>query len=34
MIISTPTSAMVPGISPISLRIMSPSDRASRRVEK
>ena len=31
---STPTPAMVPATGPISERIMSPSERASRRVER
>ena len=33
MIMSTPISAMVPAAGPISARIMSPSERPSRRVE-
>ncbi|MNE49446.1 hypothetical protein D3C80_1439650 [compost metagenome] len=33
MIISTPTWAMMPGMGPISVRTMSPSERPSRRVD-
>ena len=33
MIIRTPTWAMMPGIFPISVRIMSPKDLPSRRVD-